>query len=499
LTAIPFPSYSPKKSNPSINPTNPIFISKNPIDGPSNLAPAMNNLNLNLDKFDRYVLTIIVVVILAIGGLVAYGDHVGVQIIEYSPTDGQPVSAGSNIRIEFDQAMEQDSVEERFALNPDVNGSFRWQGNAMTFAPNRDFLPNHTYEVILRKGAKSTSGRELNEAQRWSFSIEPAFAYYLSPANARIRSLWGVSAGSEPYEVFAPENGVHGYEPRPDGRRLAVTVFDESSFTTNIWLIDPDGSNPVQLTDCAPGACQQPTWSPDGNFIAYEKLIPAENGALGPSRIWVYNTLNGNDSSVYQDSQVLGYGAIWSPVGATLSFFDANISAIRLIDLSTGTDTSIETQLSELWAFSPDGNTLVFSDLWEQDRQYYSRLLVKDLTSDAEAVPLLTDNLEDRSPAWSPTSDWLAFGRRTLDWSESVAWQLVVYNPDSKEFRQLTFDSDYTNRDFRWYPDGEYIIFQRFRLGSGSSDSEIWMYDVKTDELTFLASDAFNPQWLPAS
>lgn len=459
----------------------------------------MTNLNFDFDKFDRYVITIIIVIILAIGGLVVYGDHVGVQILEFSPADGDTIPANATIRIKFDQSMNQDSVEERFALNPDVEGSFRWQSNTMIFTPADPFLPNRTYEVILREGAKSDSSRELNETQYWSFSTQHATAYYLSPATARIRTLWSVSAGSEPREVYAPENGVHGYEPRPDGQKIAVVVFDEAGYSTDIWLIDPDGSNPEPLTDCAPGTCQQPTWSPDGSFIAYEKTILAENGALGPPRVWVYNTLTGSDVPVFQDSQVLGYAATWSPVGATLSFFDSNISAIRLVDFSTGTDTYVETQQSELWAFSPDGNTLVYSDLWEQDRQRYSRLLLKDLTSDAEAVPLLIDDLEDRSPAWSPTGDWLAFARRTLDWSQSVAWQLVIYNPDSKEFRQLTFDDDYTNLYFRWYPSGEYILFQRFRLGSGVSDSEIWMYDIETAELTFLATDAFNPKWLPES
>ncbi len=78
--------------------------------------------------------------------------------------------------------------------------------------------------------------------------------------------------------------GAPGYDREadwsPDGSRIVfvrVTGLGdeaEDSLCAYIWTINPDGSNPQQLTDCMPHdgyASFFPTWSPDGEWIAFTR------------------------------------------------------------------------------------------------------------------------------------------------------------------------------------------------------------------------------------
>ena len=73
---------------------------------------------------------------------------------------------------------------------------------------------------------------------------------------------------------------VNGIMPAwsPDGETIAFVRFDASSGSEAIWLINPDGSNPRQLTRPprqpefdTNGADWMPDWAPDGKQIAFSR------------------------------------------------------------------------------------------------------------------------------------------------------------------------------------------------------------------------------------
>ncbi|MEH7648632.1 TolB family protein, partial [Bacillus toyonensis] len=90
----------------------------------------------------------------------------------------------------------------------------------------------------------------------------------------------------------------------PDGQKIAFSSFVNSDF--QIYVMNADGSNPILLTNNAPGQNKEPTWSPDGQKIAFTSTRD------GNQEIYVMNADGSNQTPITNnpanDSQ-----AAWSP------------------------------------------------------------------------------------------------------------------------------------------------------------------------------------------
>lgn len=451
-----------------------------------------------IDPFDRLVLAIIAGLVAAIGVVVALGDHVGVPVVYIYPEDGASSPVTATIRVEFGQAVKPDSVEARFSIQPPVAGRITWEANTFYFVPDAPLLPGETYTVTIAPGVEGLDGQGISKPLSWSFTPRLPVVLYLAPVDAIGRSLWLIPAdGGTPTEVFSADYGVYDFSPSPDGAQVAMTVYNED-LSADIWLIDASGDNPRRVTDCAPGYCGSPAWSPDGKLLAYERqTIPTTSGAPGPSRVWLYDLTSGQTTPVFEDNQVLGYTPSWSPGGERLALFDANAGAIRVLDLSSGALTLIPSQMGEVGSFSPDGEKMVYVDIRQVGRQFFAQLWLAYIDSEGGVKPLLEQPEEDQSPAWSPDGQWIAFGRRRLDRQGGMGNQLMVFNPATGELRQLTDNRSYNNTGFRWDPTGRFILFQRFDLTVSYARSEVWLYDLETDRLTLLVDGGLSARWLP--
>jgi len=82
-------------------------------------------------------------------------------------------------------------------------------------------------------------------------------------------------------------------QPRfsPDGSRIAFT--SDRAGGDNIWTMDVDGENKEQVTKESFRLLNNPTWSPDGQFIAARKHFTTSR-SLGVGEIWLYHTSGGS-------------------------------------------------------------------------------------------------------------------------------------------------------------------------------------------------------------
>lgn len=318
------------------------------------------------------------------------------------------------------------------------------------------------------------------------------YVLYLAPAEAPPRALWIMPlAGDEPRRIFAPPFGVLDFAPAPDGRWVAAAA-NRADGAADLWLVRVDGSGARRITDCAPDSCAAPTWSPDGQQVAYER----RDSASGEGRIWVYDRRMASSVPLFADESVTGLAPLWSPNGGRLAFYDVQAGVIRAIDLTTGDSTFIPDQMGEVGSFAPDGASMVYADIRPVGRQFFPQLWRADLET-GSVHPLLDEAEDDRMPAWSPDGRWLAFARRRLDEAQGAGSQLMLLDLRTGELRQVTDDAEVNHTRFRWHPQGRYLLVQRFKLTESAAEAEIWVYDLTAGEFALAVEGGMNAEWLP--
>ncbi len=87
----------------------------------------------------------------------------------------------------------------------------------------------------------------------------------------------------------------HAFEvqPRysPDGKKILFT--SDAGGGDNIWMMNNDGSNPVQITKENFRLLNNAVWSPDGSYIVARKHFTSTRSA-GAGEMWMYHTSGGN-------------------------------------------------------------------------------------------------------------------------------------------------------------------------------------------------------------
>jgi hypothetical protein len=97
----------------------------------------------------------------------------------------------------------------------------------------------------------------------------------------------------KPDETELALTGITAYLPNPPESRY------------NVYTINADGSNLIQLTDCHlnynfVSDCGSPNWSPDGTLIVFSDDDVTFGDNLGGAGIYTISTSNGSISPIFQ-------------------------------------------------------------------------------------------------------------------------------------------------------------------------------------------------------
>jgi imidazolonepropionase-like amidohydrolase/Tol biopolymer transport system component len=226
-------------------------------------------------------------------------------------------------------------------------------------------------------------------------------------------------------------------QPRfsPDGKRIAFT--SDRGGGDNIWVMNADGSDKRQVTKEDFRLLNQPSWSPDGRFIAAKKHYTTERSA-GTGEIWLYHVSGGGGVQVVERAnerlqKELGEPT-FAPDGSAIYYTrnttpgnvfeyaqdsQTGIFAIEKHDLATG---EVTTAVSGYGGAvrptpSPDGKEIAFVRR-ERDQ---TQLWVKDIASGREQMIYGKLDL-DVQETWAvtgvyPNMDWLPDSSGIVFWA----------------------------------------------------------------------------------
>ena len=245
-----------------------------------------------------------------------------------------------------------------------------------------------------------------------------------------------------------------GPDQPPTGKVAYSHLDDDGDWS--LWLMDPDGSNPVCLLD-TPEADTAPAWSPDGSQLVFgggDDLYMADADGSHLTLL-----LDGEGTKHYSNPN-------WSPNGKSIVFSatqdDQEEPHIMAID-STGRDLRTLISSGDQFVFvdepqwSPDGRHILF--LADDSGGWRDLYLMRPDGSDVRMLLHRGFELDGSGLGWSPDGKLIAFQ------GDKDGGCLYVVDADGKNVQRLV-DGCSEGVDLTWSPDSQTILW-------GPSDNEV--------------------------
>src|SRR5258706_4028995 len=128
-------------------------------------------------RFDQFMGTAIVILLVLIGVVIWRGDQIGLGVNDYGPVG--LAGAHSNIHIRFNEPVDADAVAQRFTTQPAVGGKWSVSGNEVIFHPAQPFTVNQDYSLTLKAGLAGTDQRPLKAPINCQFRVRHPRSAYL--------------------------------------------------------------------------------------------------------------------------------------------------------------------------------------------------------------------------------------------------------------------------------------------------------------------------------
>ncbi len=366
--------------------------------------------------------------------------------------------------------------------------------------------------------ATATTARGEATAPAFPQGYDDGKIVYVSQADGQT-DLWLVDSGGVESVRLTNDKWIER-NPRwsPDGDMLAyVTKRNRTAANSDqLWMLDVREGQVFELTDLPLSGLSAPTWSFDGQTIAYSawtEHVP---------RIWLTDTETGERIEIARQE----LNPLWSPDGAWFAVLH-HFSEEEAGAVSPATFYTIiggEGERSEsmpYWqrrvtgmSWSHKGDRLLVTG--EADRAFLTSVAaleiieVKDTTASMTVVHRMKCNDQDcdfYSPSWFPGDKEVLFIaavplplRASYDTPEpdepEGKWWIYGAKDDLSSI-QAVFESDLPISDVSLSPDGTRVVF----IQGEYSDAELWILDLGSGEARQLSDNDANdcsPIWQPA-
>ena len=271
-------------------------------------------------------------------------------------------------------------------------------------------------------------------------------------------NIWVDNADGSNPTCLTPltDGGAESFDPHysPDGTQIAYVStrkldgtdnFNPPALTTNIWLMNADGTNQRHLTAntaSQAGSARPISWSPDSTRLVFasDAKLDGSDNPNGARNIWIVRADGSNlEPLTTGTAAVLQHGfPAWSPDGTKILYLSN-----RKLDGSDALNAPNITQ--NIWVVNPDSSTPTPTPLTQ----------------------LTKSNLSIFAATWSPDGSKIAFiSARPLDGSDAdvpngTAQNVWVINADGSSPTHLTAftAASITVSDLAWSAGGSKLLF----------------------------------------
>lgn len=231
----------------------------------------------------------------------------------------------------------------------------------------------------------------------------------------------------------------------------------------NMYVSDQAGGHLVQLTKDAVipqnqgepiSYYQYPTWSRDGNRLAFVGL--SADGDKTASKVMVANTDDDSVKEVYSTESEHPIYLNWSPDNTDVSFISTNVSGqnfiLQSVPAQGGDRTILDTGSPYYWSWAPDGRVMIVhaGGASTSEPEHLAFLSINSSTVTEQGLDGALGSFQ--APAWSPDGSHIAVARVSDKKNEIVVTDAAGENPK-------TVGTFTTKTAFAWSGDGKQLAY----------------------------------------
>jgi Tol biopolymer transport system component/DNA-binding winged helix-turn-helix (wHTH) protein len=337
-------------------------------------------------------------------------------------------------------------------------------GMAQPVAPREVRLTANSPDVPVYRASISPDGRLLA---------------YTDPRGAFLREI----SREDSHPLWSPPNfKAHSASWFPDGSHILLGGVADEGGKSSLWNVSILGGTPRKVTE----ETDSGTVSPDATKIAFLK----GDDKFNSSELWVMN-VDGSEIRKLQDIAGFSNSLAWSPTGKRLAYLKATYWP--------GNSEQVEI---ESYEFATGKSKQLYSDnrlqgglSWNRDGRLFFTRGEENSNSESNVWSVRVDEQNGDSrgqltrhtsgPDWKPRPEVSADGKHLTFLRSNIAPTVYVADIDPKtkaleKLQRLTLDES-RSRPYEWTPDGKAVLyvsdrdgeFHIFRQNIGASSPDL--------------------------
>ncbi len=231
----------------------------------------------------------------------------------------------------------------------------------------------------------------------------------------------------------------------PNFSKDGKLVVTDKDFDSGISIMDPDGSDKQKVfTPTDGGAAFMPTWSPDGQWIAFGYGGFLQSRKTSPAKIIMIRRDGSGLKALTEGMPNAGFPS-FSPDGKKIVYrsWGAENDGLRILDLDENSVKILTTEYDNLPFWSPDGKLISFTR--KHDGSNFDIYTIKPDGTDLRR--LTTSPANDAHALWTADSKHLMWSSGIYGFKDEVALYDNTFQPygtifimkaDGTNKRQLT-------------------------------------------------------------